>query len=478
MQQPLSFRSAVTVSDATGIRPVLPDPHIEVVEGHVRILTRRAFHRTPDVFGEIPLTDIANVREEKSTVLFDQLRDGLILRSFAAPTTRKFREAFLAALPADAKAEAYVPEYATAKKEVADYEDALKQNIDAPWLTYLLMAASIGVFAWMCISRMDPLNPSVEDLLAAGGNFAPATLFGEWWRLLSSGFVHGGLVHLAFNMYVLFSVGRQAERLFGHLLYAMVYLGALLGGSLVSIAVHDDVVSVGASGALFGIFGALFAYMLRNRGAVPDRIRKDTLKNVGLCIVYNLAYGMKAGIDNWCHVGGLAAGFACGLVAAFPPKVADRDSAILPRFLLLAVLIPAIAFPAYRDIRGSLGPLIPALIQCDAVQKQFAKDHPSGLEYPGDDADPDTILSSLDTNISDLLTPQIEILEAVPHERLSPEQTAILEGHLQWLKTLRDALVLHAKAIQNGDDSLVPEIKALYQKAADLATELGLKVNE
>ena len=121
---------------------------------------------------------------------------------------------------------------------------------------------------------------------------------------------------------------------------------------------------------------------------------------------------------------------------------------------------------------------MPALIQCDAVQKQFAKDHPDAIESPGDDADPETILSSLDTNISDLLTPQIEILEAVPQERLSPEQTAILDGNLQYLKALRDALVLHAKAIQNGDESLVPEIKALYQKAADLAAKQGLKVDE
>ena len=468
MQQPLSFRSAVTVSDATGTRPVLPDPRVEVAENVVRILTRRPFHRTPVVFATIPFSDIANVREEKSTVLFDELRDGLILRSFAAPLPRRRREALLAALPANVTTQGYVPEYAASKKEVADYEDALKQNIGVTWLTYLLMAACIGVFVWMCVMRMDPLDPSVEDLFAVGGNFAPMTLFGEWWRLLSSGFVHGGLVHLAFNMYVLFSVGRQAERLFGHLLYAMVYIGALIGGSLVSIAVHDDVVSVGASGALFGIFGAIFAYMLRNRGAVPSRIRKETLKGVGLCIVYNLAYGMKAGIDNWCHVGGLAAGFACGLVAAFPPRTTDRDAAILPRFLLLAVLIPAIAFPVFRDIRGRFNPLFPALLQCHAVEEQFKKDHPDGVGYPGDADDPDTVLSSLDSNISGLLTPKIEILEAVPHERLSPEHTAMLDSDLQYLKVLRNAMVLHAKAIQNGDESLVPEVNALYEKAAKL----------
>ena len=470
MQQPLSFPSAVTVSDATGTRPVLPDPRVEVAENVIRILTRRPFHRTPVVFAEIPFSDIANVREEKSTVLFDELRDGLILRSFAAPTTRKFRAALLAALPADAKAETYVPEYAATKKEAEDYEDALKQNIGVPWLTCLLMAACIGVFAWMCIAGMDPFDPSGEDLIAAGGNFAPLTLFGEWWRLLSSGFVHGGLVHLAFNMYVLFSVGRQAERLFGHLLYAMVYLAALIGGSLVSIAVHDDVVSVGASGALFGIFGAIFAYMLRNRGAVPSRIRKETLKGVGLCIVYNLAYGMKAGIDNWCHVGGLAAGFACGLVAAFPPRTTDRDAAILPRFLLLAVLIPAIAFPAYRDIRGRLGPLFPALLQCATIADQFEKDHPDATGFP-EDGDPEKTLAFLETQTSSLLAPQIEILEAVPREDLSTEHAALLDNRLQFAKTLRDAMILHASAIRTGDESRGPEIKALYEKASTLDSD-------
>lgn len=476
MSSPISLLS-LSIENADGTTPQIGVFSLQIADGKLLFLVRKSFRFRKSVFREIPLSDIANVRCEKGVLTFSELKDGKVVCNLSMVPEKGRSQEILDILP-DRVVSEMDSSFATAQKELSDYQEALDSNVGAPWLTYALMAVCIGVFIWMCVLRIDPLDPSVENLLAAGGNFAPATLFGEWWRLLSSGFVHGGLVHLAFNMYVLFSVGRQAEKLFGHLLYAMVYLASMLGGSLVSIAVHDDVVSVGASGALFGLFGATFAYMLRNRGAVPDRIRKDTLKNVGLCIVYNLAYGMKAGIDNWCHVGGLAAGFACGLVAAFPPKVTDRDSAILPRFLLLAALIPAIAFPVYRDLKGRLGPLMPALIQCDAVQKQFAKDHPDAIESPGDDADPETILSSLDTNISDLLTPQIEILEAVPQERLSPEQTAILDGNLQYLKALRDALVLHAKAIQNGDESLVPEIKALYQKAADLAAKQGLKVDE
>ncbi len=191
-----------------------------------------------------------------------------------------------------------------------------------PWITLLIMALCIGHFALMCLSGASPIDPTAEEILDAGGNFAPYTLDGEWWRLLSSGFVHVGLVHLAFNMYILLSTGTQTERLFGPLRYPVVYLVSVLGGSLLSVAVQDDVVSAGASGALFGLFGAIGAYMLRNRGLVPADVRKATLKDVGVCIAINLLYGLKAGIDNWCHVGGLAAGFLCGLALASPPRAA------------------------------------------------------------------------------------------------------------------------------------------------------------
>lgn len=466
---PLVSNSAMsTVTDADGTRQ-LEFQRIECADGCIRFLLRHSFHRHADVVDEIPLSDIANVRTEKNIVQFVKLRDGLIQRVYRLLLSRKKRDELLRVLPETTVEEAYVPEYAAALQEISEYQAALESGVPTTWLSYLIMAACIVLFGWMCFSGADPIDPAVESLLAAGGNFAPDTLSGEWWRLLSSGFVHCGVMHLAFNMYVLFSAGRLAERFFGHLLFGMIYLGSLLGGSLLSVAVHDNIVSAGASGALFGTFGAIFAYMLRNKGAVPAQIRKATLKSVGTCIVLNLLYGLKAGIDNWCHAGGLVAGFVCGLVAAFPPDTTDRNSATLPRFLLLAVLLPAFFIPAYHDLQKRQNPFIPTLRQYDAIVGQFIKDHPDRTEFP-DNADPETQISFLEGFVSEVLDPQIELLETVPRQRLSTEQASILDRFVLLSKTRKEATELHVKAIR--DDSLGPQVAALYEKARKIQEEI------
>jgi rhomboid protease GluP len=170
---------------------------------------------------------------------------------------------------------------------------------------------------------------------------------GEWWRLLTVTLVHGNLLHLGFNMYALYIVGPIVEAMYGRPLYVFFYLLAAVGGSLASYLVVPGV-SVGASGAIFGLFGVLAVSSWAHRPALGARGRAMTSQIVML-IVINVAIGFTfPGIDNAAHLGGLAAGAWLGLV------VVPRGAATLSDFWS-RVPTPGAAVP-----RRGISPLLQA----------------------------------------------------------------------------------------------------------------------
>ncbi len=165
---------------------------------------------------------------------------------------------------------------------------------------FLLVAAYTGQVLWF----------PARELVVLGGNFGPLTLDGEWWRLITSVFLHGGLMHLAFNVIVLANIGVFLEPLLGWVSYAIVYLLTGILASLTSLAFNNDVVSVGASGAIFGMYG-FFLALLTTRLFKPEfrsLFLRNTLGFVGL----NIAIGFMGPIDNAAHMGGLVSGFLLG----------------------------------------------------------------------------------------------------------------------------------------------------------------------
>jgi rhomboid protease GluP len=145
-------------------------------------------------------------------------------------------------------------EPATSSDELRAY---LAKLTPGATVTTVIVAANVLVFAVMAVAGVSLLHPLPASLLKWGGNYGPATLHGEPWRLATSMFVHGGLLHLAMNTWVFWYVGRLVERLLGPLAFSAAYLLAGLAGSIASLAVHPATVSVGASGAIFGLFGVL-----------------------------------------------------------------------------------------------------------------------------------------------------------------------------------------------------------------------------
>jgi rhomboid protease GluP len=184
-------------------------------------------------------------------------------------------------------------------------------------VTITLAVLNVGVFGWQIAAGADVLSPSAGWIVEHGGNFAPLTLDGEPWRLLTSMFLHIGLLHLVMNMIGLVDGGRHVENMYGRAGFIAIYLVAGLAGSLAS-AMRGGVVSAGASGAIFGVFGAFGAFLLLHRKRLdPVEVGKQA-RGLLVFLAYNVYLGLAVqGIDLLAHAGGLAAGFACGIMLEY-----------------------------------------------------------------------------------------------------------------------------------------------------------------
>ena len=229
-------------------------------------------------------------------------------------------------------------------------ETAVQRVEPPPWLrrqsssnvvTKAIFGINVAVFLGMLFAGVSILdNPSGLDLVHWGANFGPYTLGGQWWRLLTCVFVHGSLLHIAFNMWCLWDLGALAESLYGHWTFALVYLISGLGASLTSVMWNPNVLSVGASGAIFGIAGALIASFYLGEFSLPRVAISGTLRSVVIFVGYNLVFGaMVSHIDNAAHIGGLVSGLILGALIA---RVAPDPDAPMRRIAVLALVLVVI----------------------------------------------------------------------------------------------------------------------------------------
>ncbi len=188
-------------------------------------------------------------------------------------------------------------------------------------LTWVLLALNAGVFVLVALSSgsinagiLLPIN--ADTLLQWGAMFGPLIANGEYWRLLTAMFLHGSVLHLAFNGLALFIFGRLAEGVYGTYRFAVIYLLSGLAGGVASYAFNQTAVAVGASGAIFGTLGAMAGYFTTHRRAMGEMGQRN-LTSLAMVALINLGIGfIFPNIDNWAHMGGLAGGFILGLALA------------------------------------------------------------------------------------------------------------------------------------------------------------------
>ena len=194
--------------------------------------------------------------------------------------------------------------------------------LSKPIVTYVLLG--VIVLVWGLMELMGGSENS-RVLVTFGANYGPLILRGETWRLFTSMFLHIGLTHLAFNAYALFIFGLEMERIYGPDRYIVIYILAGLFGSLASFASRGpDVLSAGASGAIFGVIGMNLAFFLLHRETF-GHFGRQRLMNTLIIIGINLVFGFTVpGIDNLAHLGGLAAGFLLGYGLAPRYQMVDQ----------------------------------------------------------------------------------------------------------------------------------------------------------
>ena len=178
------------------------------------------------------------------------------------------------------------------------------------FITPILVNANLLIFAAMVLGGAGFVSFNAQDLLQWGANYGPMTTSGDWWRLLTSTFLHGGLMHVAANMFGLLFVGVFLEPLLGRARYLAFYLLTGITASVASIWWYDATVSVGASGAIFGLYGIFLALLLTK--VFTPAFARSFLLSTSIFVGFNLLMGIAGGIDNAAHLGGLISGFVMG----------------------------------------------------------------------------------------------------------------------------------------------------------------------
>jgi membrane associated rhomboid family serine protease len=231
------------------------------------------------------------------------------------------------------------PECASQRTKVVRGVGANSALLSSAPATFVLIAINAAVFLAEIASGSGGFyNIQGSSIVFDYGLFGPLVREGEWYRLLTSGFLHAGLLHVGFNMFALFFLGRILEPSIGMPRFLAVYFASLFGGAFGALLLDPNALTIGASGAIFGIFGATFV-IARGRGF--DAVASS----IGVVLLINLAFSFgAANISLGGHLGGLAAGVLCGaaIIAGDRGRLGENrfavEMAVAVGVALLAIL--------------------------------------------------------------------------------------------------------------------------------------------
>lgn len=210
-----------------------------------------------------------------------------------------------------------------------------------PVVSYALLGLTIFVFI-LQMAGQTLLNRDVVALL--GEKVNSLILQGQYWRLFTPMFLHGSILHIAFNMYALYIFGPGLERHYGHTRFLLLYLLSGFAGNVVSF-IFSPYPSLGSSTAIFGLIGAEGVFIYQNRKFFAGQARSALTQIIAIAAI-NLVFGMSPGIDNWGHVGGLLGGLIFSWLAGpllsvegFPPYLEVKDNRGSRETLLASVSV-------------------------------------------------------------------------------------------------------------------------------------------
>lgn len=215
--------------------------------------------------------------------------------------------------------------------------------------TVAFILGSIGLFAWDISQGASAADGSNSEVACRFSLFAPSLARdGEWFRVVTSAFSHADALHIGFNVWLLFELGRALENRFGSLSFATMYVVGILGGSVGAVALHPTAVTVGASGAVFALIGVLL--VLQKMAGV-----KVFTDGIGPLVVLNVMISFRPGISLGGHLGGFAAGLIMGATLGMMRRRGARHEALAPigfaglGLTLAVVMIPVAQWAATKS---------------------------------------------------------------------------------------------------------------------------------
>ncbi|HVH89502.1 MAG TPA: rhomboid family intramembrane serine protease [Terriglobales bacterium] len=218
-------------------------------------------------------------------------------------------------LQAAPNGEPFCPECSVHESQQAHHPPSVTDYIKRFPATTILIAINVLVFVAMVLGHVSPMNPTVNQLMRWGADSGEKVILqNQWWRIITSAFVHIGGAHLIMNMWALWVLGTLAEAVLGTYLYVGVYLVCAIAGSLASLYWNPGVVGAGASGAIMGILGAEVSVLKFAHLPLPKEVLRSTLRSLVQGALLTLVIGLLPRIDNASHIGGLVCGLFMGLL--------------------------------------------------------------------------------------------------------------------------------------------------------------------
>ncbi len=351
----------------------------------------------------------------------------------------------------------------------ARFRLALFNQTPRTWVTPLLAAINVLVFVVMIAAGVGILAPSVDSLIAWGANYAPRTTQGQWWRLLTSAFIHIGVFHVTMNLIGLWQIGFLVERLLGNRAFLIVYLFSGLCGSIASVAWNPFAVSAGASGAVFGVYGALFAFLIHHRGSIPREVLQPLQKSAVFFVVLNVVYGLQLkGIDMGAHIGGLVGGFGAALIVARPLGAA-RTPGSARRQIILAALGVGVVLGAWA--------LLPRAVDIQGLMTDFQAVERTAIDaYNGalgrrreDQVSDDDLARIIDQQVLPPWHKLVGRFRAIG--RLPRDQKKRIDDLVRYMELRERAWRTMSEALQTKDQTKAQEAGALQREAEALLKE-------
>jgi len=230
-------------------------------------------------------------------------------------------------------------EYQSEEDQIS-HSDGAQFDLPKPIYTYILVASIVIVFIVQCLTSNALSSLIVGDersVVLAGFDKQRFLRAHEYWRILTGACIHGGILHIMFNSFAFYNIGKIFEFLSNRAHLAIVFLLSAIGGGLLSLVFLPEVASIGASGGIVGMLGYLTIYAFRRQQFVSKEFRHSLLKNVGFILIFGLA--LYQVVDNFGHIGGLITGAVYGLLQIpTDPHLDPREAGSFAEFAGIAAL--------------------------------------------------------------------------------------------------------------------------------------------